>query len=406
MQYDFDQKVDRRNTNSIKWDHMNIMFKEKDLLPLWVADMDFKSPDEIREAIIKRAQHGIFGYASGRDLEYLEVVCNWMRKRYDWEIKNEWVVVSPGIVPALSMAVQAFTKKKDKVIIQRPVYYPFTNVVVNNGRDILNNKLIYKHGRYEIDFDNLEELAKQDDAKLMLLCSPHNPVGRVWTKDELVEVARICLENKVVLVSDEIHADIIFEGYRHNPVLKLDKRFVENVVVCTAPSKTFNMAGLQISNIIIPNRDLRRKFRFVLEEKNGLATANPISMEAVKAAYTYGEDWLSQMVTYIQGNYEYLIEFCKENMPRVRVVHSEGTYLAWLDFSKTGLTAKELNEIIEKRAKVALDEGHIFGREGLGFERINMACTRKTLEECMNKIKKAMYEYIGEKNDDIDKEGQ
>ncbi len=386
VKYDLCKVTNRIGTNSVKWDFMNVMYEDNDLLPLWVADMDWECPKPVQEAIKKRAEHGIYGYSVHETEEYFNAVIGWMKQRHDWDIQKEWIVHSPGVVPALNVCVQTFTNPGDKVIIQKPVYYPFTNGIVNNGRHVSNNRLKYENGCYVMDFENLEERAKDPTTKLMFLCNPHNPVGRVWTEEELLKVGEICLRNNVILVSDEIHGDLILKGYKHIPFTSLRKEFEKNTIVCTAPSKTFNLAGLHTSNIIIANEELRANFFRTAREKNANSGPNPFGIAATIAAYTEGEEWLEQVLEYIESNMNFIDQFLKEKLPQVKLIKPEGTYLAWLDFNGLGLTQDEITEVIIKKAKVALDEGHWFGLEGSGFERINVACPRSILEECMKRI--------------------
>lgn len=394
MSYNFDRVINREGTNSIKWEFMNNMFEDNDLLPLWVADMDFECPREVVDAIKNRANHNIYGYSSNETEKYFDAVIGWMKRKHNWYIKREWIVSTPGVVPALAICVQTFTNIGDKVIIQRPVYYPFTNVVVNNGRRVSNNSLKYENEKYSIDFEDLGKRAKDPTAKLMFLCSPHNPVGRVWTKEELKKIGEICIENNVILVSDEIHGDLIHSGNTHIPFTSISDKFNENTIVCTAPSKTFNLAGLHTSHIVIPNRDLRENFRITLSDKNANFGANPFGIVAAQAAYNHGEKWLDKVIEYVEDNIKYIDEFCKKRMPRVKLVKPQGTYLVWLDFTDYVFTKDQLTEIIIKNAKVALDEGYFFGEEGIGFERINVACPRSILEECMERIEKSLKEYL------------
>lgn len=398
MKYNFDKVVDRNGTRSVKWDFVHRFFREEDLLPLWVADMDFQCPKPVIDALEKRVKHGIFGYSSANTEDYHKAVIGWMKRRHNWDIDRKWIVYTPGVVPALAICVQTFTEPGDKVIIQRPVYYPFTNVIVNNNRIVLNNSLKYKDGKYTIDFDDLEEKVKDPKVKLMLFCSPHNPVGRVWTEEELIKVGNICLRNNVILVSDEIHGDLIHKGYKHIPLISLSKEFEINTIVCTAPSKTFNMAGLHMSNIIIPNEKLRKKYRNTLQGRNATSGPNPLGIEATIAAYNHGDEWLEQVLEYIGDNINYIKEFCQERLPGIKFIKPEGTYLVWLDFKELGLDKEELTEIIIKKAKVALNEGHFFGDEGTGFQRINVACPRSILVQCMERIERELRECGALKN--------
>nr|WP_315019877.1 MalY/PatB family protein [uncultured Aminipila sp.] len=391
MKYDFDEVIERRGTDSIKWAPKLLKenFGEEECIPMWIADMDFFAAQPIRDAIIARAQHGIFGYGH-KSGEFLEAAVNWQKKRNGWEIKKEWILFTPGIIPALSFIVETFCNRGDKVIIQSPVYYPFTNIINNNGCHIANNPLILNNGKYEMNFSELEELAQDSRTKLMILCSPHNPVGRVWTEDELKRLGEICIRNNVLVVTDEIHSDLIYPPNRHIPFGKISEEFKMNSIICTSPSKTFNLAGLQLSNIIIPNERIR------LELNNKLLTIDidPGSFASVAqiAAYNQGEEWLEELLVYLQNNLDFIDRFINEQMPRVKLIKPEATYLAWLDFSDYGLTYQELQALMQKKAKVALDDGYIFGAGGEQFQRINFACPRAILEKALENIKKSVNE--------------
>ncbi|MFX1250633.1 MAG: MalY/PatB family protein [Promethearchaeota archaeon] len=394
MKYDLDKIIDRTGTNSVKWDEvvLETWFKSKDLLPLWVADMDFPCPKPVIDAIKKRAEHGIYGYSFHKLPSYNQAVIKWMKRRFNWKIKSEWLVYSPGIVPAINMLIRTFTNPGEEIIVQPPVYHPFLSTVTKNGRTLLLNQLKYENKRYMIDFKDLEEKAKKSLAKMLILCSPHNPVGRVWTKEELTKLGEICLENNVLVISDEIHQDLVLGGNTHTVFASISKKFEQNSVVCTAPSKTFNIAGLHISNIIIPNKIFRESFEHIIVGQNGLMTPTCFGIVALEAAYNEGEEWLEQVLEYVEGNMDYIREFVKNKLPEIDFIEPEGTYLAWLDFRKLGMDGKELEEFIRTKTKVALNEGYTFGLGGEGFERINAGCPRSILEECMTRIEKAIRE--------------
>lgn len=389
MQYNFDEIIDRTNSNSLKWDMVDDRFGGKDLLPLWVADMDFRIAQPIVDALYKTSRHGIFGYTALLP-SYFEAVINWFEQKHGWSIKKEWIVFCPGIVPALNMLVQSLTQPGDKVIIQQPVYYPFMQSVTNNERTLVNNSLIFKEGKYFIDFKDLEEKAKDPLTKMLIFCSPHNPGGRVWTKDELIRLGEICVKNDLIIVSDEIHCDLTLNGHIHTPFASLSDEFLKRSVTCTAPSKTFNIAGLQISNVVIPDPLLRRKFAFQLS-KNGIYEPNSFGAAGAEAAYRYGDEWLQQLKKYLEENLKFLIEFVKNRMPDVKVMVPEATYLVWLDFTKVAKN-KDLKELLIKKAKVALSDGRVFGEEGEGFVRMNIACPKSTLETALLRIEKAIEE--------------
>lgn len=393
MKYDFDEIIERRGTDSIKWSKKLLKenFGGEECIPMWIADMDFLAAQPIRDAIAERAQHGIFGYGHKSD-EFLEAAVNWQKKRNGWDIDKDWILFTPGIISALSFIVETFCNPGDKVIIQSPVYYPFANIINNNGCHIANNPLLLNNGKYEMNFSELEELAQDSRTKLMILCSPHNPVGHVWTEDELKRLGEICIRNNVLVITDEIHSDLIYQPNRHIPFGKISEEFKMNSIICTSPSKTFNLAGLQLSNIIIPNERLRKE----LNNKLLTIDIDPSSFASVAqiAAYNQGEQWLEQLLVYLQNNLDFIDRFVKERMPRVKLIKPEATYLAWLDFSDYGLTDHELQELMQKKAKVALDDGYIFGAGGEQFQRINFACPRAILEKALESIKKSLQESL------------
>lgn len=385
---DFDTVVDRKNTYSLKYDFAKKRNMPEDLLPLWVADMDFKVSSYIQEAIIGQTEHGIFGYSEVNE-EYFEVVSRWMKNHHDWQIDSDWLVMTPGIVYALAMTVCAFTDVGESVLIQQPVYYPFSEVITDNGRKLVSNTLVQnKSGRYEIDFEDFEEKIVTEKIKLFFLCNPHNPVGRVWSEEELRRLGDICYKHSVIVVSDEIHADFVFHG-KHHVFANLKEEYKEISVVATSPSKTFNIAGLQVSNIFIPNPELRRKFKKQMNA-SGYSQLNVIGLVAAKAAYKHGDEWYEAMHKYVSENIDYTKRFIKERLPNIELSETEGTYLLWLDFRKLGLSERELDDLIIKKAKLWLDSGGIFGMAGKGFQRINVACPRKTLTEALNRLEKAL----------------
>ncbi|WP_232697802.1 MalY/PatB family protein [Brevibacillus daliensis] len=387
--YNFDEVIDRRGTDSIKWTkkHLQDNFGEKESIPMWIADMDFKVAQPIIEALTERAQHGIFGYGHKSD-EFLEVVVNWHKKRNGWDIEKEWILFTPGIIPALNFIVETFCNPGDKVIIQSPVYYPFANIITNNGCHIANNPLILNNDKYEMNFSELEKIAKDSRTKLMFLCSPHNPVGRVWTAEELQRLGEICLENDVLVISDEIHSDLIYRPNRHIPFGKISEEFMMNSIVCSSPSKSFNLAGLHVSDIIVTNEKLRNE----LNHKLTTIDIDPGSFASVAqiAAYNHGEEWLEQLLSYLRDNLDFIEEFIKERIPRVKLIRPEGTYLAWLNFSDYDFTELELQQIMQKKAKIALDDGYIFGAGGEHFQRINFACPRSILQKALESIEKSL----------------
>lgn len=358
---------------------------ENAILPMWVADMDFVAPPAVVEALVARAQHGIFGYTF-RTPEYDQSVVNWMHRRHGWDIRPEWLCNTPGVVPALNLLVRTFVPAGGKVIVQPPVYYPFFSAIEHNGASIVRNPLLLQDGRYCMDLRGLEEIARDPLVKMVILCSPHNPVGRVWTRDELVRFGEICLRNNVLVVSDEIHGDLIFPGNKFVPFATLSEEFAQNAIVCTAPSKTFNLAGLKTSNIIIPNARLREQFDHLVHA-SGLAGMDAFGMVALQAAYNHGEEWLDQLLDYLQSNLRYVQEYLRAHLPEITAIQPEGTYLVWLDCRRLGLSAARLKDLCLEQARVYFDEGCIFGPEGEGFQRMNIACPRSLLAEALDRIR-------------------
>ncbi|MBP7254432.1 MAG: pyridoxal phosphate-dependent aminotransferase [Negativicutes bacterium] len=388
MKYDFSQVIERNNTLSIKYDFAKERKKPSGLLSLWVADMDFPVAQEIKDALIERCNHGIFGYSEVKT-PYYEVIAKWYQEKFNWSTKKQWLVKTPGVVAAIANAIRAFTNIGDAVLIQKPVYYPFFLTIEDNQRKVVNNSLVYKNGRYEMDFVDFEEKIISHKVKLFVLCSPHNPVGRVWNKEELLKLGDICLKHKVIVVADEIHADFVYQGHQHQVFANLKTDYQEITVTCTAPSKTFNIAGLQVSNIFIANENLRKKFKQELK-KTANADINVMGLIACQAAYSQGEDWLRQVKIYIAENLEYVKTFLRDNLPQVKLVEPEGTYLLWLDFRELNLTEEELEDLIINKAKLWLDGGTMFGTEGVGFQRINIACPQKILIQAFTQLKEAL----------------
>ena len=385
---DFDKIVDRRNTRCLKYDFAVERHMPADVLPLWVADMDFETSSYIEDALIERAKHAIYGYSEVKT-PYFDILKNWMKRHHDWDIKRKWLIKTPGVVFALAMAVKAYTEPGDAVLIQQPVYYPFSEVVVDNGRRVVSNTLyLGEDNRYHIDFEDFEQKIVENQIKLFFLCNPHNPVGRVWTREELTRLGDICVKHHVTVVSDEIHEDFVFKG-KHQVFANVKKEYEDITVTCTAPSKTFNIASLMISNILIPNPELKRKFKKQLDAA-GISQLNVLGLVACEAAYEHGEEWYQAMHAYVRENIEFVKQYVEEQLPGVKMVEHEGTYLVWLDFRGTGLGVDELDDKIINQAKLWLDSGKIFGTCGEGFQRINVACPRKVLEEAMERIKKSL----------------
>ena len=388
MKYNFDEIVDRKNTDSLKYDFAIERGKPEGILPLWVADMDFKTPPEVIEALIEKSNHGIFGYTESKN-DYFEVLQDWFQNNFSWKIEREWLVKTPGIVYAICTAIRALTNKGDAVIIQQPVYYPFSESVLINERKLVVNELVYSEGKYTIDFDDFEKKIIENNVKMFILCNPHNPVGRVWSMDELVRLGDICINHDVLVVSDEIHADFIYPGFKHYIFADLKPEFSKISITCTAPSKTFNLAGLQISNIFIPNREIKHRFKAEIV-KSGYSQLNTMGITACKAAYSYGIEWLHELKEYLLGNLNLVRSFVAEKLPQLKLIEPEGTYLIWLDFNKLGLNEKQLEDLIINKAGLWLDAGTMFGQGGEGFQRINIACPRIILEKALNQLEQAI----------------
>lgn len=386
--YDFDKEISRRNTHSLKYDFAVERGRPADVLPLWVADMDFPAPQPVLDALHRAVDHGIFGYSEVK-YEYYNAVSAWFKAHFGFETKPEWLIKTPGVVFALAMAVCALTEQGDSVLIQPPVYYPFYEVIRDNDRRIVENELICENGRYGIDFSDFESKIKENDVKLFILCSPHNPVGRVWTKAELQRLGEICERYGVAVISDEIHCDLAFPEHPHTVFTDACPNLTERSVICTAPSKTFNLAGLQVSNIWIPSDDIRRKFQKEID-RSGYSQLNTLGLVAAQAAYETGEEWLTQCKAYLRGNLDFLRVFLRDRLPEIKLIEPDGTYFAWLDCSGLGLDRKDLNDLIINKAKLWLDAGHIFGRKSEQFQRIVLACTRKTLEQALVQFEAAV----------------
>lgn len=381
MKYNFDQIVERRNTNSYKWDSAT----EEDVLPMWVADMDFRTAPAIIVALMKRALHGVFGYTKVPVAYYDAVIC-WFGKRHDFVIRKEQILFTTGVVPALSAVIKALTVPGDKVIVQTPVYNCFFSSIRNDQCEIVTNELVYENGTYHINFDDLEQKAADPKAKLLLLCNPHNPVGRVWSRRELELLGEICLKNKVIVISDEIHCDLVYPGHKYIPFASISNEFMQNSVTCTAPSKTFNLAGIQVANIIAADENVYRKIDKALNV-NEVCEINAFAVEALISAYNEGTDWLEELKIYLYENYLTLTEFFKAHLPHLPVIPLEATYLVWVDCSAIGLTSKEIAWKLLLDEKVWVNEGTLYGEAGEGFIRINIATRRDLLIQGLNKIR-------------------
>lgn len=386
QKYDFGSVINRKNTDCFKWDLASKIFKSEEALPMWVADMDFAAAPEIAEAIQARASHPIYGYAARPD-SFNNSLIAWVKKRHGFETKNDWICFSPGIVPALAIAVSAYTAPGDKVMIQTPVYPPFFSVVRDQKRELVENALVLKNGRYSIDFDDFEKKAASG-VKMFMLCSPHNPAGRVWTLEELLKIGEICLKYNIVIISDEIHSDIIYTGHKHICLASLSLEISNKTVTLMSPSKTFNITGLAISSAIISDEKLRAPFKKITENLH-IDQTNVFGVTAFEAAYKHGEAWLHELLAYLEGNIEYISEFLSKNLPEVGFIKPEGTFLAWLDFKKFNLSQKELCDRITFKGGLALNDGTTFGTGGKGFMRLNFGCPRATLEEGLKRLVKA-----------------
>ena len=392
--YNFDKIINRKGTNCLKYDYAVERGKPADVLPLWVADMDFTVSEEITKSLHAAVDHGIYGYTQPKDA-YYNAITNWMEKNHNWKTKREWIMKTPGVVFALGAAVKAFTKPGDAVLIQNPVYYPFTNIIRDNDRRVIDNTLVYEKrvtegkSQYSIDYEDFERKIVQENIKLFILCNPHNPVGRVWNREELQYLGEICLRHHVIVVSDEIHNDFVYPGFEHTVFANVDPRFSEFTVTCTAPSKTFNLAGLQISNIFISNETLREAFQKEID-KTGYDEPNALGAVACEAAYRGGQEWLDQLRAYLLENLNFLRAYLQEKIPQIHLVEPEGTYLVWLDCSELGISGKELDQFIVEKAGLWLDGGAMFGPSGADFQRVNIACPRATLELALDKLKAAV----------------
>lgn len=386
MNYSFDEIVNRKGTNCYKWDSLQGCFGAEELLPFSVADSDFRTAPEIINALKERVKHGIFGYPF-RDEEYSKATVNWIGRRHGWEVSKDWIVPLCGVVTSMSFAVQAFTSPGDKVLIQTPVYGPFYNVITKNRREIVENPLRFNKHRYEMDFDDLE-IKCAAGVKMMLLCNPHNPVGRVWEKSELERVTGICRKYGVIIVSDEIHSDLIYKGHRHIPA-GYAADHSDKTIVCTAASKSFNIPGLQTSNAIIPDDAMRKRY-CELVYSHFIPAPNFLGMLATQVAYDNSEKWLEDQLAYLESNRDFLIEYINSNMPQIDVTQPEGTYLAWLDFRSLKISNEALMKLLVEKGRVALSNGTEFGSKGEGFMRFNFACPRTQLKEGLDRIRQAL----------------
>ncbi len=386
----FDEVIDRSGTQSIKWD-----LYEKDTLPLWVADMDFRAPQPIIDAIVDRTKHGIFGYGYYPS-HYYDVLIKWFKRYYKWDIQKEWLVFTPGVLIAINLAIKSFSNPGDNVILQNPVYYPFYGAIKTNGRKVLLNPLKLVNSRYQMDFENLEQITKDSRTRILILCNPHNPVGRLWNKEELTHLGDICIKNDIMIISDEVHCDLVYPGHQHTNFASISTNFAQKSITCTSASKTFNLPGLQLSNIVIPSQKVRQIFSNSLEsvfipEEHGYLP-NVLSIAALQAAFEECHDWLESLILYLKENLEFLKAFIKEHLPQIKIIEPEGTYLVWLDFRELSMEDQNLETLLLEKAKVVLDGGYKFGQGGEGFQRINIACPRSILENALERIYHALKE--------------
>jgi len=388
MATNFDEIIERHHTACLKYDFATERGYPADVLPFWVADMDFRTPDPVIAALAQRVQHGIFGYTDVKP-DYTTAVQQWMQTEHQWQPSAESLVITPGVVVAIAMAIRAFTQPGESVLIQQPVYYPFSQVIKNNRRNLVNSPLKEQNGRYVMDFADIEAKIVRYQVRLLLLCSPHNPVGRVWTREELAQLAAICLRHNVLMLADEIHHDFVRPGYQHTVLASLSPEIADRTITCTAPSKTFNLAGLQVSNIFIENTRLRQRFRQTLDAI-GYDQPNALGLTASQAAYSQGGPWLRELKAYLESNYQKTKAFLAKELPLVKLTEAEGTYLLWLDFSAYGLTDQALDALIVERAKLWLDSGHIFGPSGSQHQRLNIACPWSVLEQGLRQLAAAL----------------
>lgn len=388
--YDFETLLDRRPMGSNKWKNMKNVNPDvpENIVPFSIADMEFKNCPEIIDGLQKFLKDAILGYSSGSD-EFFSSICNWMEKRHNWKISKDWIALATGVVPAITNVILGFSEPEDGIIVMTPVYFPFYESIERNNRKVIKNPLILQDGKYTIDFDDLEKKAKDKRNKILIFCSPHNPVGRVWTKEELEKVGKICLENDIILLSDEIHFDLIMPGYKHTVFATLSKDIEDICITCTSPSKTFNIAGMQVSAIIIKNEKMRKRFVEQME-KSGHFGLGILSYKTCELAYKYGEKWLEELLEVVDSNAKFVKEYLEKYIPKIKVFSLEGTYLQWWDCRKLGLTYKELSNLMTHKAFIFMDEGYMFGEEGKGFERINLACPRFVLIEALERLRKVL----------------
>ena len=387
VKYNFDQVIDRSNSNSIKFDAVEEVFGSKDIIPLWIADMDFLSPPEVTQALRERVEHGIFGYVQPSE-QYFSSIINWLNNRHNWLVDKETISFVPGVVKGFAFAIDVFTDNKDKIIIKPPVYPPFKGTTEDLEREIINNPLILENGQYNMDFDNLREVAKSG-AKMLILCNPQNPSGRIWTKEELSQLAEICYDNDIIVISDEIHADLELPGNKYVPFATVSEKAAQNSITLMAPSKTFNIAGIVSSFAIVENKEIREKyFNYLAARQLNQGTIS--AYIAAQYAYETGEEWLNQAMEYIQKNIDYVDSYLKKHIPKIKVIRPEASFLIWLDCRDLNLSQPQLENFFIHKAKLGLNSGTMFGKEGEGFMRLNVGCPLITLEKALDNLKKAV----------------
>jgi len=386
----FNTVTPRKGTRSVKWDMAEDLYQDKEVLPMWVADMDFQIPEAVKQALQERVEHGIFGYTWPDNLVKNKIK-GWLNKRHNWEVEPDWITYSPGVIPSLHMIIQALTQEKDPVLIQTPVYPPFYSVVKDHERELITNPLEFTGDRYEINFEDFEQKIKDNQVKMFILCNPHNPVGRVWTKDELNKMSEICVKHDVMIIADEIHADLIFSGHTHIPIASLNEDINQRTVTCLSPTKTFNLAGLQASYLVTANKELREQIDQQFKNQ-GMVMLNTLGITAMEAAYEYGEEWLEELNQTLEHHRDYVMKRFQQETQSIRVLPAEGTYLLWLDCRSLGLEQKDLKSFMQTQAKVGLNDGASFGEEGEGFMRINIAAPMSILEDGVTRIIEAVHQ--------------
>jgi len=394
MKYDFDKVIERRGTDSVKYDMLQPLFGSADVIPMWVADMDFEVPEFVREAVIQRAEHPVYGYTV-RPRRYNESIAGWLERRHDWKVDPDHIEYSPGVVPALVLSVLGFTRPGDRILVQSPVYFPFFSAIENHGREMINNQLVDKDGTYTIDFDKMEDQFRKG-VKMMMFCHPHNPVGRAWNRRELEKLAELAIRYDVLILSDEIHSDLLLFGHSHIPLASLGPDIAARTITCIAPSKTFNLAGLHTSAVVIEDPDLRKRYGKILDDIH-VGGGNIFGYTALEAAYDHGEDWLEQLLKYIEGNFRFLQDFLSSELPGIRVSPLEATYLAWINFGLLGLDDQALMKFMVREAGIGFVDGPRFGRGGKNYMRMNIGTPRSVLQTALEQLSAAIKGKFGEK---------